>query len=261
MTKLAGKTALVTGGGSGIGRAIVDEFINEGAEVGVLDLSQERVENLREEYGDNLIAIEGDVTSYQDNQDAVDMVIEEYGKLDTLVPNAGIYDNVIPFEEIPADNLENSFDELFGVNVLGYLKTTKAALPHLAENDKASITYTASYSSYHPVTAGTLYVAAKHAIAGIIKQLAFEFAPSIRVNGVAPGYSPSDLTGLNSLDQEDAVFTDVFPREAIAEVSPMPVPENEDYASHYVHLASDQTYPTMTGSILYCDHGLAIRDL
>jgi len=251
---LDGKTALVTGGGSGIGRAVVERYVEEGATVGVLELVDERVEDLNEEFPDSVHAVQGDVSTWEDNERAVRETVEAFGKLDVFVGNAGIFDDAVHLVDLEPEELETGFEELYRVNVLGYMFGAKAALPELLETG-GSMVFTASYSSFYPATGGILYTPAKHAIAGIIRQLAYELAPKIRVNGVAPGYSPTNLAGVDALGQEES---SAVPEE-IDERYPLRIPQPEEYAGYYVLLASEENSRASTGAIIEADSGLSIR--
>src|ERR1700720_1908113 len=92
---LDGQVALVSGGGSGIGRAVVARFIAEGARVGVLDRVAARAEELRTEFGDAAVAVTGDVTQLEDNKRAVAETVGAFGRLDVFVGNAGVFDNFL----------------------------------------------------------------------------------------------------------------------------------------------------------------------
>lgn len=245
MGMLSGKTALITGAGSGIGRAVVEQFLEDGATVTVLDINDERLEDYRDQ--ENVAVVQGDVASIADQKRAVEETVEEFGELNVLVGNAGIYDNAVALRDIPDSELETSFSELFCVNVLGYLNSVKAALPELMET-QGSIVFTASISSFQAGSGGTLYVASKHAVAGIIRQLAYELAPDVRVNGVAPGYVPTKLEGMESLDQgqyetdsTSNLLGDHF------------VPER--YTEYYRFLASNELSAPSTGTIIQADAG------
>src|SRR5580700_2860754 len=98
---LDGQVALVTGGGSGIGRAVVARFVEEGARVGVLDRVASRAEELRSAFGDQVIALAGDVTQWADNQRAVAATVDAFGRLDSFIGNAGIFDVYAPLAEFP----------------------------------------------------------------------------------------------------------------------------------------------------------------
>lgn len=248
--ELDGSVALVTGGGSGIGRAVVERFVDDGAQVGVLERDPDRVASLRNEFGASVVAVQGDVRTLADNRTAVDRVVDRYGSLDTFVGNAGVFDNFAKLEDIPAEQLEAGYREQFDVNVLGYLLGAKAAARELSATG-GTMVFTASYASDNSDGGGLLYTASKHAVAGVIKRLAVELAPEIRVNGVAPGYVPTDLQGLQSLDQTERFA----PPTSYDELNPLEItPEPDDYTGYYTFLASAESAPT-TGSILSADCG------
>lgn len=251
---LDGTTALVTGGGSGIGRAVVERYVEEGAHVGVLELAQERVTELNREFPEAVCAVQGDVSSYADNEHAVSETVDAFGGLDVFVGNAGVFDDAVHLVDLTPEALERGFEALFGVNVLGYMFGAKAALPELLATEGCMV-FTASYSSFYPATGGILYTPAKHAIAGIIRQLAYELAPKIRVNGVAPGYAPTNLEGVDALEGESSSIT---PAE-IDERYPLEIPTAAEYAGYYVLLASAENARASTGTIIEADSGLSVR--
>ena len=109
---LEGEAALVTGGGKGIGRAVVDRFVAEGVQVGVLVRSAADAEDLVRAHGDRVAPVIGDVRSWDDNLRAVTTVVERFGRLDVLVPNAGVYDFSVPFEDQTGPEIAARFDEL-----------------------------------------------------------------------------------------------------------------------------------------------------
>ena len=152
-------------------------------------------EALAAQHGDRVACVIGDVRDWQDNVAAVEMAVTRFGALDVLVPNAGVYDFSDPFESIAGEELATRYRALFDVNVLGYLLATRAALEALRAS-RGSIIYTLSSSSFFAGGGGALYVSSKHALVGTVKQLAYELAPEIRVNAVAPGGTRTGLGGL-----------------------------------------------------------------
>jgi NAD(P)-dependent dehydrogenase (short-subunit alcohol dehydrogenase family) len=257
MTWLDEHVVLITGGGSGLGRAVVRRFIEEGARVVVLDLDRERLDELDAEF-DDVRTVHGDVTSLSDNERAVSTAVDEFGRLDVFVGNAGVFDDNVSLPELGADEIGESFAELFEVNVLGYLLGARAALPELVETE-GRIVFTASQASFNPDGGGILYVPSKHAIAGIVRQLAFELAPTVRVNAVAPGYVPTDLSATDTLGGERAI---VSPEEFDAANHPLEiVPTPEDYTGAYVLLASEENSRPMTGTIVRADLGRSVRGI
>lgn len=259
---LEGRVALVTGGASGIGRAVVERFVEEGARVGVFDRSPDRVHELEEQL-DGVIGVEGDVTSFADNERAVAAVVAAFGGLDVFVGNAGVFDYFSSLAQLSGEQLDSSFDELFGVNVKGYLLGAKAALPALLNSDAASIIFTGSNASFYPAGGGPLYTASKHAVLGLVRQLAYELAPKIRVNCVAPGGTLTDLRGLGNLDQGGTAL-DAVPEIAdlIRGTNPLGLAQQPaDHAGAYVLLASAPNSRAMTGVVLNSDGGIGVRGL
>src|SRR6202046_721507 len=199
---LENKVALVTGGASGLGRAIVESFVEEGANAAILDRARERSEELAQRLGERVAAIVGDVTVLEDHQRAVAETVQRFGRLDCFVGNAGIWDFSISLAAIPDDRIGDAFDELFGVNVKGYLLGAKAAYRELAKT-RGSIIFTVSNAGFDPAGGGPLYTASKHAVVGLIRQLAYARAHAVRVNGVAPGPIETDLRGPGALGMAD----------------------------------------------------------
>ena len=191
MQWLENEVAVVTGAGSGIGKAVVARFVEEGAKVVAFDLSEQRLAALKEEVGDGVAVVRGDVRSLDDNRRAVAAAVSEFGRLTVFVGNAGIHDARRALKDLSDEELEQGYDEVLGVNVKGYLLGAKAAIPELMKT-RGNMVFTLSTSSYY-VSGGTLYVASKHAALGMVRQMANELAPTIRVNGVAPSGTATGL--------------------------------------------------------------------
>jgi len=258
---LQGDVALITGGGSGLGRALVGRFLEEGAQVVVLEKSPEKVDDLRSTYGDKVLVVRGDATSISDNRRAVADAVAEFGRLDTFIANAAIWDFSMRLVDIPDNALAEAFDEVFHLNVLGYLMGARAAVHELAKT-RGSLILTLSNAAFYPGGGGPLYTASKHAGVGIVRQLAYEFAPKVRVNGVAPGGILSDLRGPRSLDLDSRTMPTRSFSAAVERLTPLQrMPSAEDYTGHYVLLASRANASTATGAIINCDGGIGVRGL
>src|SRR5438045_1306099 len=158
-------TAIITGGGSGLGRALVDRFVGEGEDVGGLEGSPEKADKLRAEFGGSVVVVEGDVSSYRDNVDVVAQTVEQFGRLDTFVGNAGIWDFSTRLVDLPEDKLDELFDEVFHINVKGYLLGARAAIGELARTG-GSVILTASNAAFYAGGGGPLYPASHHGVRG-----------------------------------------------------------------------------------------------
>jgi len=252
--------ALVTGGGSGIGRAVVARFLEEGARVGVMERVTSRVTQLRTDFGNVVVAMGGDVTHLDDNKRAVAETVSAFGRLDIFVGNAGVFDRSLPLADFPEAKLAAACDELFGVNVKGCILGAKAALPELLKTAGCMI-FTASVAGLNSGGGGALYTASKHAVVGLIRQLAMELGPRIRVNGVAPGGTRTDLRGLPVLGQDDrSHFADPGWEERLRAATPLQMAlEPSDLAGTYVFLASSANARGITGAIVTVDAGSTLR--
>lgn len=258
--RLKNEVALVTGGCAGLGRAIVDRFVAEGARVAVLDRSAGGLDALREAHGDSVLGIEGDVRLLESHQEAVGRCVESFGKLDCLIGNAGVWDYSTALVDIPADRLVDAFDEMFSVNVKGYLLGLKAGLEALYDSNGSAV-FTVSNAGFYPSGGGALYTGAKHAVVGMIKQMAYELGPHIRVNGIAPGgIGGSDLRGLQALDLAETSISTIPLGEMLADILPTGrMATAEEYAGAYVFFATRAETQPLTGSILNIDGGLGVR--
>jgi NAD(P)-dependent dehydrogenase (short-subunit alcohol dehydrogenase family) len=259
---LDGQVALVTGGGSGIGRAVVERYLEEGAQVAVMDRAAGRGEELKRRFGDRVSAIGGDVSRLADNKHAVAETVAAFGRLDIFVGNAGVLDGFLRLADLPEDKLAAACDELFAINVKGCILGAKAALAELDKN-KGCMIFTASGAGFTSAGGGVIYTASKHAVVGIVRQLAVELGPNIRVNGVAPGGTMTDLRSVAALSLEDRSQFDMpGTRERIAAGNPLQLAmEPADLAGAYVFLASRANARGITGSIIGVDAGSILRPM
>lgn len=256
---LTNDVALVTGAGSGLGRAIVERFLAEGASVGVLEVDVGKADALAADFGERVSVTRGDATSFEDNQRAVADTLEAFGRLDTFIGNAGVWDYGLSVEALTGSTVDAAFDEVFHLNVKACLLGAMAGVTALRESG-GSMIFTVSNAGFWPGGGGPLYTASKHAVMGLIKQLAYELAPEIRVNGVAPGIMPTDLRGPAALGLAGMSFgslpvDDIARQFTALEHGIRP----EDYTGHYVLLASRENGSTVTGSVHNCDGGVGVR--
>jgi NAD(P)-dependent dehydrogenase (short-subunit alcohol dehydrogenase family) len=250
---LEGKRALVIGGGSGIGRGVVDAFRQEEAVVTVLELDPVKCSALEQ---DGVTAVEGDATRRADIERAVDHAVGSDTGLDVLVNCVGLFDYRRGLADLSDDELSDGFDEAFAVNVKSHLLSVKVALEPLRVA-KGAVVLTLSTSSFRVDRGGLLYVATKYALRGVVLSLARELAPDVRVNGVAPGGTAgTELRGLRSLGLYDRKLgeepgrIDDLRRRSTLDVALAA----DDIAASYVFLASPAARG-MTGCFLHPDGG------
>ena len=256
---LDGKRALVVGAGSGIGRAVLDAFAAEGARVGALERDETKVARLADEIPGAVVR-RGDATVMADARAAAAAVTEAFGGLDVLVNCVGIFDFYRGLADLPEDQLDEAFDEMFRVNVKSQLVCVRAALPELRSSG-GSVVLTVSTSGFYPGRGGILYVASKFAVRGCVIALAHELAPQIRVNGVAPGGTlGTELTGPDSLGMAVQVLGSAPGREDdLRRRTPLQVAlSGADHAGSYVFLASDRARG-ITGTVVHSDGGVGIK--
>lgn len=249
MGALEDRIVLVTGGGSGVGRAIVERFLEEGARVVVLERDPEKIASLEALGSSDVVTVTGDVTVYADNARAVAAAVGTFGRLDVLIGNVGVWDFSRSLIDLAPSELEAGFRDLFEVNVLGYLLGARAAAAELQRTGGA-IVLTLSNASFYPQGGGVLYTASKHAGLGVVRQLAYELAPAVRVNGVAPGGMATELSGPKSLGLDQRRIKDIPIQEYLEHHSALErAIEPADYVGAYVLLASGRDSLTVTGTV------------
>ncbi|MXO86658.1 3-hydroxybutyrate dehydrogenase [Altererythrobacter aurantiacus] len=191
--KLDGHVALVTGAGSGIGREIACAMAREGAKVGICDIDMdgaaETVETIKQEGAGDAAAFEMNVIDEAQVNEATDKMAETFGRLDSLVSNAGIQ-IVHPIEDFPLDQ----FRKVVDIHLTGSFLTTKAAVRHMYEQGSGSLIYMGSVHSHEASPLKSAYVAAKHGILGLARVMAKEGAKhGVRSNVICPGFVKTPL--------------------------------------------------------------------
>ena len=229
--RLAGQVVLVTGGASGIGRAVVDRFVAEGARVAVADQNASGLAAVREAHGQSVITVAADLRTPSGNREAVEQTVAAFGKLDCLVANAGVFDGFRDFATLDLEGLDRGFDSIFNVNVRGLILSCRAALPHLAASSgSTSSRFLTLHSS---LTAAALCRFPVNTLrSGWSDSSAHELAPRVRVNGVAPGATKTPIRVPEvfgeSLDQRapeiSAAIAKLVPLEAHSEPADQPAP-------------------------------------
>ena len=244
MKLLEGKVAIITGSSRGIGYAVAEKFLDNGAKVAVLGSREESANkalaNLMKKYDqENFKGYWPKLTDEESVKEFVEKVLSDFGKIDILVNCAGVSDNI---PSIDADLAH--FANVMNINVNGTYNMIHKILPHFIEKKGGVIVNFSSMVSKNGQQLGVAYPASKFAINGLTISLARELGPyGIRVNAVAPGVTNTDMVK-------------VLPKEQIEPVKQMiplkRIGEPEDVANAVLFLASDMA-SYVSGEILYCD--------
>ena len=250
--RLDKKVAVITGGAGGIGRAVGKLFVEEGADVLLVDLDEEALAAAVQEIGSNRISyFVADVTSQADNQAMIATAAERYGGVDVLLANAGIEGDVAPLVQYD----EARFDQVIGVNVKGVFLGIKSAVPPMMERGGGSIVITSSVAGVKGSAGIGPYCASKHAVIGLMKSAAQEYAgANIRVNSVNP--SPVETRMMRSLEEGIAPGDSERIKSRMASAIPLKrYGEPEEIAKVMLFLASDES-SWVTGSVQMADGGM-----
>lgn len=246
---LQDKVAVVTGAASGIGKAIAKLYAQEGAKVIVSDINQDGAEAVAQEIvaaGGQAVAIKTDVAQVTEIESLFKFTLEQYGRLNILVNNAGIMDNMQPVEEID----EVSWQRIIGVNVTSVLFASKQAVAIFKKQGGGVIVNIASVAGLNGSRAGVMYTASKHAIVGITKNIAHMYAKKgIRCNAIAPG-------GINTNISSHMTSPSQFGMARVMEgVANAPrTGEAEEIAYPALFLASEKA-SLINGAVLVADGG------
>ena len=250
--KLKGKTAIITGGAQGIGRAIGLRLAREGANIGILDIKKDVADKTVAEInglGVKATAIACDVTNYEKVKEAVSKVHKEFGSIDILINNAGI-----DVSQFFVNTDQSLWDRIINVNYRSFLNATHVCIPYMIEQKSGNIVSLGSDAGRVGNSGEVLYCGTKAAIMASSKALARELARyNIRVNCVSPGPVQTDLlAGLHEGEKGKKIM------EAVANMIPMKrlgLPEDvADVVAFFV--SDDSRY--LTGQVLSVDGGLTM---
>lgn len=249
MMKLKGKVAVVTGAGSGNGRAIALEFAKEGAKVALVDITKENadktLEMVKVENGEG-ISLVADVSNSKEIKNAIDTTIETYGRIDIMVNNAGIADAEKTYQTTD----EDAFDKVLNINLKGVFLGTKFVLDNMIKNKSGVIINTASIAGIRGGLASPAYTASKHGVIGLTGDTASKHGKDgIRAIAICPGIIETNMTK-NMIDN---------PNDGIKQlINSIPIGglgKPQDIGKLALFLASDDAR-YITGSHIVIDGGL-----
>lgn len=250
MKLLKNKVALITGAGSGIGRAISLLYASEGAKVVVSDISEENgfeTVNLIRDAGNEAIFVHADTSRPDDHQNLVEECIKQYHALHIAVNNAGIGGKIAPTGEYPIE----SWEQVIGINLSGVFYGLRYQIPAILAAGGGSIVNIASILGATGVRYSPAYVASKHGVVGLTKAAALEYADkNIRVNAIGPGYILTPLLTKNMTEELMAKLVELHPMGRLGEA--------EEIAELALWLNSEKA-SFVTGAYYNADGGYLAR--
>ena len=247
--RLEGKTVVITGASSGMGKSMVELFVKEGASVVAVARRKERLEALKTALQDAPGKIEiyvADVSKQEANEAMIDFAVEKFGKLDVLVNNAGIMDSMEPIGEFTNEKME----QIFSLNVYAPMYAMRKAINvFLSQGNGGNIINVASVGAYR-VAAGAVYCASKAAVTSLTKNTAYMYIPNgIRCNAIAPGGIDTEIVTSIGIPNANGM-------ERVQKImATMPAPgSGEQIAAAALFLASDES-SYISGDVLMVDGG------
>jgi NAD(P)-dependent dehydrogenase (short-subunit alcohol dehydrogenase family) len=247
--RLDGKTALVTGAATGVGRAVAERLAQEGARLALTDIQSEPLEALAAALraaGTEAVANSGDIVEPAIARDLVDRAEQAFGRVDILVNNVG----VLVLKSL-AETSSDDFDRLMRTNCYSHLLAIQAAVPAMRRTGGGSIVNVASVGALVALPNVSAYCPSKSAVLGLTRAAAAEFAPHIRCNAVCPGGVDTDMSRghLASFDDKEAATRKLTGRQMIPRYA-----RPEEIAAVIAFLASDDS-SFVTGAVYAADAG------
>lgn len=247
--RLQNKVAVVTGAGSGMGKAIAVLYAQEGAKVVVSDINegtaQETVNEIKAQGGE-AIAVVANVAKEEDIQNLIDTAVSTYDTVDILVNNAGIMDGMQPAGEIE----DELWERVFAVNTTSVMRATRKVLPIFLEKQQGVIINIASIGGLYGTRAGAAYTASKHAVIGFTKNTGYMYAQQgIRCNAIAPGGVETNIaSSMTNISQFGAG------RQQLGLGSNPRMGKSEEIAQVALFLGSDES-SFVNGTVITADGG------
>ena len=255
MGRLDGKVAIITGGAGGIGIQAGKIFVQEGAKVLLVDLSEDTLKQAAQTIGSNSVGYcPADVTQPDQTQQYIQAAVDRFGGVDILLANAGIEGEVKPITDYSID----MFDKVIAVNVRGVWLGLKYAAPEIEKRGGGSIVITSSVAGVRGAAGVSAYIASKHAVIGIMRTAALEMAPmKIRVNTVNP--APVDTRMMRSLEQAFQPDDPGQVKEMMSAMVPLQrYAEPVEVAKLMLFLASEES-SYCSGGVYMVDGGMTAR--
>lgn len=254
MARLAGRIALITGAGSGIGLATAELFAREGAKVVLVGRNEAALAGATTRIGEELaVPVVADVSRPEDNARMVQTAVDRFGGLDIFIANAGIEGATTSIETYPIE----TFDEVIAINVRGVFLGLKYSIPALRQRGGGSIVITSSIGGIRGRGQGnSAYITSKHAEIGLMRTATLECAPhNIRVNAVLPG--PTATRMMRSIEESRSPGDPAKARAALVNAAPLRrYGTPEEIANVMLFLASDEA-SLCTGGVYSADGGFS----
>jgi len=249
--KLQNKTAIVTGAGAGLGKAICQLFAAEGCKVMAADVHPERLKALKQSLqalGYSITTCTVDVANQSSVKAMIDQAMSTYGQIDVLVNNAGVMDNFEPVGDCP----DSTWNKVMNINLNGVYYAMNAAVPHMLKAGKGSIINVASIGGLFGARAGAAYTTSKHAVIGLSKNTGYMYAKlGIRCNAIAPGAMETQIAESMDMSKITALVNErIMPGMALNPRTSNPT----EVAQVALFLASDDS-SFVNASVVTADGG------
>ncbi len=249
--KLQNKTAIVTGAGAGLGKAICQLFAAEGCKVMAADVHSERLDALKQSLqalGHTITTCTVDVANQSSVKAMIDQAMSTYGQIDVLVNNAGVMDNFEPVGDCP----DSTWNKVININLNGVYYAMNAAVPYMLKAGKGSIINVASIGGLFGARAGAAYTTSKHAVIGLSKNTGYMYAKlGIRCNAIAPGAMETQIAESMDMSKITALVNErIMPGMALNPRTSNPT----EVAQVALFLASDDS-SFVNASVVTADGG------